>query len=65
MFSMGTAAGTSLPSASAPVDRKTSVSVNMRLRLLSKVLRLQQEYSPSTMLATGSVASVTGASSST
>jgi hypothetical protein len=64
MFSTGTAAGISLPSASAPVDRKTSVLVNMQLRLLSKVLRLQQEYSPATMLATGSVASVTGASGS-
>jgi hypothetical protein len=41
-FSTGTADGISFPSASAPVDKNTSVSVNMRLRLLPKVLRLQQ-----------------------
>jgi hypothetical protein len=60
MPSMGTASGMVLPSTSAPVNRRHTGSVSRGLRLLLEEGCISAVYSPSTMLASGSVASVGG-----
>jgi hypothetical protein len=62
---MGTAAGISLLSASAPVNEKTSASViSDDYDYSSGDTTTSAEYLPSTTLASGYVASVAGNSSS-
>jgi hypothetical protein len=62
---MGTAAGISLLSASAPINEKTSASViNDDYDYSSGDTTTSAEYLPSTTLASGNVALVVGASGS-
>jgi hypothetical protein len=65
MPSTGTASRMALPSTSAPVNRRHTGSVSRGLRLLLKEGCISAVYSPSTMLASGSTASVAGATVST
>jgi hypothetical protein len=53
-----------LPSASAPVNKKTWISHPWRLRLLLEATCSCAVYSPSTMLASGNAASAAGTSDS-
>jgi hypothetical protein len=61
MPSTGTASGMVLPSTSAPVNRRHTRSVSRGIRLLLEEGRVSVVYSPSTMLASGSIASAAGA----
>jgi hypothetical protein len=62
---MGTAAGMSFPSASAPINEKLSASVSSDDYDYSLgCTRASAEYSPSTTLASGNIASAADASGS-
>jgi hypothetical protein len=63
--STGTPAGISLPSLQHLSSKYKCVSRTWRLRLLYGATSTSAEYSPSTTLASGNVASAAGASDST